>query len=257
MIIEDQICIEQLTGDAKRRLYVSLPDDIEEGRYYPVLYMFDGHNVFFDEDATYGKSWGMKDYLEETRSQLIVVGVECNHKGKGRLHEYSPFPVTVKGEGRLKGLGPVYMDWLVNELKPRIDAEFPTIPDREHTYIAGSSMGGLMTIYALSVYNHVFSRGAALSPSLWLSPNRIRDMITNADIRENTWLYMDYGSEELDNHIGDKILQAFGRVYEAFLKKGVMGCARIVPGGTHSEASWQRQVPVFMECLEMNGWDEK
>ena len=81
---------------------------------------------------------------------------------------------------------------------------------------------------------------------------------TNTEyIRENTWLYMDYGSEELDNHIGYKMLQAFGRVYEAFLKKGVMGCARIVPGGTHSEASWQRQVPVFMECLEMNGWDEK
>jgi len=147
------------------------------------------------------------------------------------------------------------MDWLVNELKPQIDAHFPTLPDREHTYIAGSSMGGLMTIYALTAYNHIFSRGAALSPSLWLSFGKVRDMIRNAEIMENTWLYMDYGSEELDNHDASKMLGAFYKVYEEFLKKGVMACARIVPGGNHSEASWEQQVPVFMECMKMNGWD--
>ena len=52
------------------------------------------------------------------------------------------------------------------------------------------------------------------------------------------------------------MLYAFYKVYEEFLKKGVMGCARIIPGGDHSEASWERQVPIFMECLKMNNWDE-
>lgn len=254
MVLREKISIGPLTGKRKRRLYISLPDDMEEGRRYPVLYMFDGHNVFFDEDATYGKSWGMKEYLEASDAQLIVVAVECNHKGNGRLHEYSPFPGSFHG-GRLKGLGPVYMDWLVNVLKPQVDKKLPTLPDREHTFIAGSSMGGLMTIYALTAYNHVFSRGAALSPSLWLTLGKLRRLIRDTEFNPNTWLYMDYGSEELDNHDAPKMVAAFSKVYEDFLKKGVMACARIIPGGTHSEASWEQQVPMFMHCLQMHGWD--
>ncbi len=254
MIIKEKISIEPLTGHRKRRLYISLPDDMEDDRRYPVLYMFDGHNVFYDEDATYGKSWGMKEYLEASDAQLIVVAVECNHKGNGRLHEYSPFPGTFHGE-HLKGLGPVYMDWLVNVLKPQIDEKLPTRPERGYTYIAGSSMGGLMTLYALTAYNHVFSRGAALSPSLWLYTGKIKNMIRNADIDEDTWLYMDYGTEELANHEAPKMIEAFSKVYAELLKKGVMASARIVPGGTHSEASWERAIPAFMHTLQMHGWD--
>ena len=68
--------IPQLTGDELRRVYVYVPD--QKG-CFPVLYMFDGQNVFYDEDASYGKSWGMLEYLEESEMPLIVVGVECNH----------------------------------------------------------------------------------------------------------------------------------------------------------------------------------
>ena len=92
MIITWEITIPPLTGDAPRRAYVCLPEGREEsGRSYPVLYMFDGHNVFFDDHATYGKSWGMADYMEKTRTPLIIVGIECNHSPDGgRLSEYSP-----------------------------------------------------------------------------------------------------------------------------------------------------------------------
>ena len=75
------IAIPALTGEETRKAYVYVPDfcaEDEELRL-PVLYMFDGHNLFSDEEATYGKSWGMLDYLEETHIPLIVAAVECSH----------------------------------------------------------------------------------------------------------------------------------------------------------------------------------
>ena len=59
--------------------------------------MFDGHNVFFDEDATFGKSWGMKEYLDNHPRDLIVVGIECNDEGWRRLNEYSPVDFSYEG----------------------------------------------------------------------------------------------------------------------------------------------------------------
>lgn len=257
MLIRDKITIPPLTGSRKRGLYIWLPDDYEEHmeRRYPVLYMFDGHNVFYDEDASFGKSWGMGNYLEQSDAQLIVVGVECNHKGKWRLHEYSPFPAKVEGEGFFKGLGHVYLDWLRDELKPEIDRSFRTLPEREYTYIAGSSMGGLMTLYALTAYNDIFSRGAALSPSIWLTPKRLKDLIRETDFDPNTWLYMTYGTEELGNHLDGKMARIFSQVYSEMLNRGVMGSARIIPGANHSEACWEQDVPIFMSCLQLHGWD--
>ena len=86
MVDHWKITIPQLSGDAQRRVYIYLPDDWQtSGKRYPVLYMFDGHNVFFDSHATYGKSWGMGEYLDAQRKDLMVVAVECNHAGHKRL----------------------------------------------------------------------------------------------------------------------------------------------------------------------------
>ena len=92
MVIKWDITIPQLSGETPRKAYIYLPASYEKNpdRRYPVMYMFDGHNVFFDEDATYGKSWGMNKYMENSGKDLIIVAVECNHQGNNRLKEYSP-----------------------------------------------------------------------------------------------------------------------------------------------------------------------
>ena len=146
MIIKWDITIPQLSGDQVRKAYVYLPESYEEDpeRRYPVMYLFDGHNVFFDEDATYGTSWGMYDYMEESGKQMILVGIECNREGDGRLREYAPVTFEDSELGRIEGEGKRYMHWLIKELKPYIDGNFRTLPDRENTLICGSSMGGLM-----------------------------------------------------------------------------------------------------------------
>ena len=249
MVKKWNVTIPELSGDKKRKAYIYLPESYnkEKDRRYPVLYMFDGHNVFFDSDATYGKSWGMAQYMQKSKKQLIIVAVECNHEGDSRLREYSPVNFENSTLGKIRGKGKTYMDWLVKTLKPYIDEKYRTLPDRENTLICGSSMGGLMALYAVSAYNRYFQRAACLSPSLWVNSGAVLELVAKARISRDTCIYMDYGSEEMFNHAANA--EALSTMSHMLLAKRVNLAFRIVPGGTHSEASWEKQIPVFMECL--------
>ena len=249
MVKKWNVTVPSLTGDKPRRAYIYLPAGYkkEQDKRYPVMYMFDGHNVFFDSDATYGKSWGMKEYMDQSEKQLIIVAVECNHEGNGRLQEYSPVSFDSAALGKIRGRGRSYMQWLTGTLKPYIDANYRTLPDRENTLIAGSSMGGLMALYGACAFNNVFQRAACLSPSIWVSPGKLLELIARARVRSDTCIYMDYGSEELSNHAANA--ESLICAAHLLLAKRVNLTLRIVPGGNHSEASWEKQIPVFMDCL--------
>ena len=250
MIIKWDVTIPALTGDAPRRAYIYLPEAAgkEPEARFPVLYMFDGHNVFFNEDATYGKSWGMGEYLDRTNTPLIVAAVECSHDPNGgRLSEYAPFTFTTPEFGSLPGRGRETMEWFIHEFKPYVDNRFPTLPDRRHTFIGGSSMGGLMSLYGVTVYNQVFSRAAALSPSIWFETDKLDKMLRTAPLEKETVIYMDYGSREMRFH--PNMAGQFGRVTALLLERGVWLTTRIVPWGDHCEASWERQIPFFINTL--------
>lgn len=244
------ITIPELTGSETRRAYIYLPEsyEYEPDRRYPVLYMFDGHNVFFDDHATYGKSWGMEEYMDFTGTPLIIAAVECNHSpDNGRLQEYSPYSFKDNRFGAITGRGKTTMRWMIRTFKRQVDRRYRTIPDREHTFIAGSSMGGLMSLFALIQYNRYFSRAAALSPSLWVAPDKLEHLISQAALAPDTILYMDYGAKEFSNH--GKMERQFSRIGSALLKRHVLLNLRIVPEGTHCEASWEKQVPFFVNTL--------
>ncbi len=250
MVEKWSITIPELTGKEPRNAYIYLPESYyaDSNKRYPVLYMFDGHNVFFDSDATYGKSWGMAEYMDRTGTQLIIAAVECNHSADhGRIREYSPFTFQDPKLGGIIGLGPLTMDWLVHNFKEDIDRTYRTIPDRNHTFIAGSSMGGLMSLFAAIQYNQVFSRAAALSPSIWFAREKLDAMILDARLMPDTSIYMDYGSNEMKHHA--VMEEQFKHVTGLLLDKHVHLTSRIVPGGDHCEASWERQIPFFMNVL--------
>ncbi len=237
------------TGEETRRAYVYIPDEAKKHpeRRYPVLYMFDGHNVFYDRDATYGKSWGMKKYMDRTRTPVIIAAIECNHSPDGgRLSEYAPFSFDCS-YGQITGRGKETMEWLLGIFKPMIDKEFPTLPDRAHTFIAGSSMGGLMSLYAITAYNRYFKGAACLSPSVWFAPQELDACIRTSEIAPDTVLYMDYGAYEMPNHRG--MQRRLSKVASALFAKRVDLTFRVVPDGTHSEASWEKQIPFFMKTL--------
>lgn len=245
------VTIPKLSGNQSRKAYVWLPDDYEEDpeKRYGVLYMFDGHNIFRDEFATFGKSWGMEAYLQETCRELIIVAVECNHEGNNRLMEYSPVTYRNKQHGFIPGKAPTYMKWLVKSLKPYVDKRLRTIPDREHTSLAGSSMGGLIALYGISAYNHVFRQAACLSPSLWVAPAKILAMVTGARYNTDTAIYLSYGQQEMSNHGANRWI--LGATAKALYEKGVNLTMRIVRDAYHCEAAWEKEVPIFMECLEL------
>ena len=253
MIDRFKVTIPQLTEDEERDAFVYVPDfyDPDSGDCYPVLYMFDGQNLFYDETASFGKCWGLKEFLEENDVPLIVASVECNthpehYRLGGRLSEYTPFSFDDPHWGHIDARGQITMEWFVNEFKPFIDANYPTLPERRYTFISGSSMGGLMTLYAITCYNHVFSRGAALSPSLSFAPKQVKQMIKDAKIRRGTVLYMDYGEKELFHSRAEK---DFRDVTSLLQEKRILLETRIVPKGIHSESSWEKQVPFFMNVL--------
>lgn len=250
MVITWNVTVPELTGDAPRKAYLYLPEsyDREPDKRYPILYMFDGHNVFFDSDATYGKSWGMKEYMDYTGTQLLIAAVECNHSpDNGRLREYSPFPFDDPKLGHFPGLGRKTMEWMIGSFKKDIDSRFRTLADRENTFIGGSSMGGLMSLYAVLEFNKVFSRAAALSPSIWVAPEKLERLARRASLGPDTVVYMDYGSEEMRGRAG--MLRGFGRMAALLVERRVLVTSRMVPGGQHCEASWERQIPFFMNTL--------
>ena len=248
MVYTWKVKIPALSGNVQRLVYIYLPEDWKKsGKRYPVMYMFDGHNVFFDTHATYGKSWGMGEYMDENKKQMIIVAVECNHEGHQRLSEYSPVDFVLPDAGAVSGKGKQYMDWLVGTLKPYIDAHYPTLTEREHTSIAGSSMGGLMSLFAVCEYNHIFQKAACISPSFWISKDKILDIVTDSDIASDSSVYIDYGSLELPDHSNSS--EALFSVARLLLTRRVRVALKIVPGGAHNESSWQKQIPHFMEYL--------
>ncbi len=204
MIHRFNISIPSLSPDLIRKGYIYLPDNYKEHieKRYPVMYMFDGHNIFFDEDATYGKSWGLAKYLDENPIDMIIIGIECNHDGNLRLSEYTPVDFYYESAGKVSAQGKKYMDWLTGTLKPLVDKELRTLKDRKNTYICGSSLGGLMSLYGATSYNRFFNHAICLSPSLWISPDAICDILEKSKLNTETMIYMDYGSRELSNHKG-------------------------------------------------------
>ena len=250
MVLKWQVRLPELAGERLRSAYVYLPESYgwDECRRYPVLYMFDGHNVFFDQDATYGKSWGMKEYLDQTQTQLIVAAVECSHSpDNGRLSEYSPYDFADPQLGRFRGLGRETMEWLIHDFKSEIDRQYRTLLDREHTFLAGSSMGGLMSLYGVMAFNHVFSRAGALSPSVWVAPGKLSKLAREAELGRDTVIYTDYGSEE--GRQRPKVAGQLSKLANILESRDVMVTRRIVPGGTHCEACWERQLPFLIPTL--------
>lgn len=246
---------------ANRPLIIYLSDDYyETDERYPVMYFFDGHNLFLDSDATYGKSWGLKEFLDSWEKKLIIIGIECGHEGDERLSEYLPYPVDenswIAGH---KPLGDATMSWIINDIKPFIDREYRTMPFRECTGIGGSSMGGIMALYGAIRYNTWFSKAACLSSSIGPCMEELIKDIENVSLSPDTRIYLSWGTKEafdLKDRKHEDVSSAtywdHKRVCDALGGRDVTYRMYCQVGGTHSEASWEKLVPDFMSFLWLN-----
>lgn len=227
--------------DNERELLVSLPGNYTDSeRRYPVFYMHDGQNLF-DPATSFAGSWNVDVAMAEASLNgldAIVVGIP--NMGHERLAEYSPFEHPELGGGR----GDLYLDFLVNTVKPLIDAQYLTAPDREHTGIVGSSMGGLISLHAFFRHPDVFGFAGILSPSLWLTEAATFEFVEQAAFSPGK-LYLDVGAREGERHVATAqrlrdLLEAKG--YR--LGHDLMWVEEEF--GAHHEAAWARR---FREAL--------
>ena len=182
----------------KRTVIVYLPPNYKKDiqKSYPVLYMHDGQNLF-DAATSFMGEWEADETAEKLIAngeikELIIVGIY--NMGDQRLTEYSPWPFSNKDYSS-NGKGDLYVDFVVNTLKPYIDNHFRTLTNRENTAIAGSSMGGLISLYAAFKKTEVFGMVGAMSPSFWVSDGKIFDFVKNAGAG-NLKVYIDMGTGE-------------------------------------------------------------
>ena len=239
-----------------RPLHIWLPEGyFDTDQRYPVMYFFDGHNLFLNEDATYGKSWGMKEFLEGWPKDMIVVGIECGHEGQERLSEYLPYPAT-SWFSEFEPMGQTTMDWIVHEIKPVIDRDYRTLPFRECTGIAGSSMGGLMSLYAAIHYNQWFSKAGCVSSAIGACMGPLMGELYSREINADTRVYLSWGTKEAhgirnksrnDRH--SKTYHWNKAVADKLMLDGAAVLLHCQVGGGHCEADWEKLVPVFMDFL--------
>ena len=223
--------------DNQRDVLVYLPPSYHRSdRSYPVIYMQDGQNLF-DPSTSYAGEWGVGRAMNAAARrglEAIVVGVP--NMGPERLDEYSPYPDLKVGGG---GKGAAYADLLARTLKPIIDQRFRTEPGRERTVVAGSSMGGLISLVALLRHPEIFGAVGALSPSLWFAGGAIFSEVEGS-LYVPARIYLDIGVQEGPQHVANA-----RRMRDLFLNKGYRIGADLrwleSRSGRHDERSWGRR----------------
>ena len=207
-----------------RLIRVYLPKNYDEGKKkYPVLYMHDAQNVFNDKDAIGGSSLELENDLDENRLEVIVVGIDQNTKD--RLNEYCPwengeYSKKILGHASTSGgKGMEYVDFIVNELKPFIDNKYRTI--RDNNAMAGISLGGLITTYAMCRYPHVFKNITILSSAFYRNQEEIEKTIKEADLSFIKTIYLDCGDKESGNEgvINKEFLASNQSIYDILKMK--------------------------------------
>src|SRR6478752_6825672 len=144
-----------------RRIWIYIPQGYNDcDKRYPVIYMHDGKNLF-DESTAMGQEWQIDETLNGMLAETIIVGID---NSEHRMNEYNFIHHEEYGPGE----GKQYMEFIVHTLKPFIDKNLRTMPQREYTHLAGSSMGGLISFYGSIYFAETFGGAGIFSPSLWL-----------------------------------------------------------------------------------------
>jgi predicted alpha/beta superfamily hydrolase len=234
--------------DRKRRVWIYLPQDYCDGekKDYPVLYMHDGQNVF-DESSSYSGEWGVDEFLDSTKLKRCIV-VAIDHAGNNRMNEYNPFDSESFGRGE----GDLYVHFLVKTLKPFIDKRFRTLKKKKDTFIAGSSMGGLISIYALLKYPKVFGAAGIFSPAFSVPGDKIFNDIKLKGNRVDSRIYFYGGKHEAESMVPG-ILRGFETM--AAVSHSVMTTV-IRDDGKHNEGAWRKEFPLFYKWIMADSLDQ-
>jgi predicted alpha/beta superfamily hydrolase len=244
--------------DNTRDILVYLPPSYPTAnRTYPTLYMHDGQNLF-DEATSFAGEWRVDEALEtlaEDGIEAIVVGVP--NTGVDRLHEYSPFRDARFGGGRAAD----YVKFIVETVKPLVDAAFRTTGEREGTATIGSSMGGMISLYAFFERPDVFGGVGAVSPSVGFARGALLDYLERARFVGGR-IYVDVGTHEGRPRGRDPLelrgspgayVQMVRDARDLLVRKGYREGRDLLyvekEGAVHNEAAWAERLPQLLRFL--------
>ncbi|MCB9565937.1 MAG: alpha/beta hydrolase [Myxococcales bacterium] len=208
----------------------------------PVLYMFDGQNIF-DDEPSFAGGWHLHRAVfglaERGLQAPVIVGID--HGGAARVRELSPF------QARSRGQAAHLVRWIAGELAPRIQRRFGVRSDPAGVAIGGSSMGGLAALYAHFHRPEVFGAALCMSPSLWYARGKIHRWIDGRPRPRTSRIYVDVGHRE-----GTAMLPGAARMVERLRRRGY-GDHELLwiadPEGEHAEHHWRRRAPAAVEFI--------
>ncbi|POY45708.1 alpha/beta hydrolase [Avibacterium paragallinarum] len=250
-----------------RRVRVLLPKDYhnEPWQHYPVLYMHDGQNVFYSKESYSGHSWKIIPTIKHYQQlpKLIIVGID--NAGEERLNEYAPWKTEVGHSPEVRnvgGRGAEYADWVVNEVKKFIDENYRTLPNVEHTLLAGSSMGGIITAYMGAAYPQVFGHFGVFSLASWFSEGAFMDFIHRHPLQPQSRVFIQVGTNEGDemdsqfiSNMNQTYIDCTLRYYQALLRTGQPLDhirLRIMANEIHHEMHWADHFVEFLHFALLN-----
>lgn len=241
-IIDNAFYMPQL--GRSRRVWLYLPEEYTRTRrHYPVVYMQDGQNLFEGWSA-FSDEWGVDETLDALKARCIVVAID--NGGGHRMSEYS-----FHDNEHSSAEGRQYLDFIVHTLKPYIDKTYRTLADRANTYIAGSSMGGLIAFYGALYYPLYFGGAGVFSPSFWIVPGlgeETADILGHhTGLPQRFFLYA--GAKEGEN------TAATVRAMAGLLNRQEQCSVELVidPRGRHEEAAWRKQFAKFYKWMVRKG----
>jgi predicted alpha/beta superfamily hydrolase len=235
-----------------RRIWLYLPPEYSSsGKKYPVLYMHDGQNLF-DEATSFAGEWGVDETLDSLQAKgddgCIVVGID--NGGQRRMAECSPWPNARYGGGQAD----VFLDFIVRRLKPYVDTHYRTRPDRLNTAMAGSSLAGNLSLYAVLKFPDIFGRVGIFSPALWFNPELYRFAAMAGPASPGSRLFFVMGAREGDSAADwtenlDAMRQMVDTLGGAGFPVGSVVDTAVSFDGQHAEWFWKREFPGFYRKL--------
>ncbi|MCK0123445.1 alpha/beta hydrolase-fold protein [Gelidibacter sp. F2691] len=219
----------------EKQIWIYLPKDYSENSaHYPTMYMHDAQNLF-DAATSYAGEWEIDEYLDAKASMsAIIIGVE--HGNAQRMNELTPYANQNYGGGHADA----YLEFIIHTLKPHIDSTYRTLEKAESTSIFGSSLGGLLSFYAILKYPEVFGSAGVFSGSFWFNPE-IFELVASSQVSKNSRFYFLAGSAESDTMVPyqEKMV---GLLLEKEVPQHHLKNITI-KGGQHNETLWRENFP--------------
>lgn len=250
IIVSNAVSTHPPSPDRTMRIYLPRGYEQNTWKYYPVLYMHDGENVFAP-GGTFG-SWdaGITATREISQGRMRECIIVALNSTSNRTREYLPPEDNENGQG----FGNVYSRFLVHDVKAKIDAEYRTLPDRPNTLTAGSSSGGLIATY-LGWHTNVFGKIGSFSPAYLISPN-FNDRMA-AEPKQDLRIYTDMGTLGSPEVL---LVADYWVVLDHLLRDGYVEnedlLSTLACGANHSESAWAARLPDCFRFL-LNIWDEQ